>query len=139
MTEPTSTPEPEVAPAAAPAAAPIEVQAGKKKRKRKKKRKTTRGLRDLQKMERDLSRATHRTAKAVERGLAEYRRRRDRSASKKRDGALWDMPRNTAEGMATTMREASRVPVDLVRAVDTRTTRRVVRLGTRILMLPFAR
>ena len=138
MTENASTQKTEATPAAAPSQAPAEAQAEKKKR-RKKRRRTSWGLRDLQGMERDLGRAAHRTARAVERGLAEYRRRSDRSARKRRDGALWDMPRNTAEGMATAMRVASRVPVDLVRAVDTKTARSVVRLGTRILFLPFGR
>jgi len=107
--------------------------------KKRKKRKTSRGLRELQRLERRLSKAAHRSAHAVERGVAEYRRRRDRSAGKKRDGALWDMPRNSAEALATSLREASRVPVDLVRAVDTKTARRALRFGTRVLLLPFAR
>ena len=106
---------------------------------RKKKRKTSRRLRDLQRMERGLSKAAHRMIKAVEIGIDTYRRKSDDSARKRRDGALWDLPLNTAEGVAETLREASRVPVDVMRAVDTPTMRRAVRFGTRVILLPFSR
>ncbi len=108
----------------------------KKKRKKKRRRKVSRELRDLEQLERHLGRAAQRAARAVADGLDAYRLRRRRSARRKRDGALRDLPRNAAEGMAETLRTASRVPVDLARAVDTPTARRVLYLGTRIFLLP---
>lgn len=104
-----------------------------------KKRKTTRGLRDLQKMTRRLTKTAHRATRAVEKGIATYRERSEVSAEEKRDGALRDLPKNAAEGLSVTIRKASRLPVDLVDAVDVPTTRRLVRFGTRIVLMPFSR
>lgn len=106
---------------------------------KKKKRKTTRGLRDLQTMGRRMTKTAHRMSRAVEKGIATYRERSEASAEKQRDGALRDLPRNTAVGMSVAIREASRLPVDLVDAVDVPTTRRLVRFGTRVLLMPFSR
>jgi hypothetical protein len=116
-----------------PEAAPEAVEAGKKKRK------TSRGLRDLQKINRRLTRTAHRLSRAVEKGIATYRERSEASAEKQRDGALRDLPRNAAEGLSVTLRKASRLPVDLVDAVDVPTTRRLVRFGTRVLLTPLSR
>ncbi len=109
------------------------------KKKKKGRRKVSRELRDVEQMERHLSRAAQRTARAVAEGLDSYRRRRRRSARRKRDGALRDLPRNAAAGMAETMRVISRVPVDLARAADTPVVRRAFYLGTRMLLLPLRR
>jgi Family of unknown function (DUF6312) len=102
----------------------------------RKKRKTSRGLRDFQKMERRMSKAAHRLSSAVDDGLANYRAKRDKSAEKKRDGALRDFPVNVARAAGKTLRKASRVPVDVAKACDTKGTRRLLRLGTRIILLP---
>ncbi len=104
--------------------------------KKKKRRKISRELRDLETAERYLGRAAQRTARAMADGLDTYQRRRRRSARRKRDGALRDLPRNAAQGMAETLRVGSRVPVDLARAVDTPTVRRAVYFGTRMLLFP---
>lgn len=135
MSEPIASPTPEeTAPAAVPDGAPSPSPQG-----RKKKRKVSRELEDLQRWERRASKAAHRLARAVERGMATYRRRRDRSASRKRDGALRDLPVNVAEGMAASLREASRLPVDLARGLDSRAVVRVARSGVRLFLLPFVR
>lgn len=105
-------------------------------RQKKRRRKTSRELRDVEQMERHLGRAAQRAARAMAEGLDTYQRRRRRSAQRKRDGALRDLPRNAAAGMARTLRLSSRVPVDLARAADTPTVRRVLYLGTRVLLLP---
>ena len=108
-------------------------------KKKKRRRKVSRELRDVEQMERYLGRAAQRTARAMAEGLDTYRRRRRRSARKKRDGALRDMPENAAAGMAETLRVMSRVPVDLARAADTPTVRRVLYFGTRMMRLPLRR
>lgn len=107
--------------------------------KRRKRRKCSRELKGVQRLERRASKAAHRVARAVERGMATYRRERDRSAGRKRDGALRDLPLNAAEGMAATVREASRVPVDLVKGLDGRVVVRIARSGARLFILPFVR
>ena len=106
------------------------------KKKKKRRRKVSRELRDMEQMERHLGRAAQHAARAMADGMDTYRRRRRRSARTKRDGALRDMPRNAAEGMAEALRGASRVPIDLARAADTPTVRRVLYYGTRMLLLP---
>ncbi len=108
-------------------------------RKKKRRRKVSRELRDVEQVERHLSRAAQRTARAVAAGLDTYRRCRRRSAKRKRDGAFRDLPRNAAAGMAETLRVVSRVPIDLAEAADTPTARRVLYLGTRMLLLPLRR
>ncbi len=110
-----------------------------KPRKRRRKRKTSRELRDLQKMEDGMSKAALRLSRAVTEGLEVYRRERERSAAGKRDGAVRDWPRNTAKALSKTMRAASDVPVDMAEAVDTKTARRTLRLGARVLLWPLGR
>jgi hypothetical protein len=103
------------------------------------KRKTSRGLREAQRLERRMSKAAHRLAKATAEGIAEYRAARDRSAEKKKDGAVRDFPVNVAEGMGAAMRAASRVPVDLVRGFGGRRALKEMRRGARILLRPLVR
>lgn len=127
-------PVPEVETSAAASSPAVGDAEGKKK-----KRKTTRGLRDVQTVARRMTKTGHRLARAVEQGIATYRERSEASAEEKRDGALRDLPRNAAEGVSVTLRKASRLPVDLVDAVDVPTTRRLVRFGTRVLLMPLGR
>ncbi len=124
------------APATKPRTAAVYLIERKKKKPR---RKVSRELRDVEQMEHHLGRAAQRTARAMAEGLDTYRRRSRRSAKRRRDGALRDLPRNAAAGMAETLRGVSRVPVDLAQAADTPTVRRVLYLGTRMLLLPLRR
>lgn len=103
------------------------------------KRRRSRSLRDLQKMERKLSKAALRMSRAVSAGIDTYCRERDRSAERTRDGALLEMPVNAAKGLAATLERSTRIPVDVARAFDTRTTRRAIRLGAKMLFWPLAR
>jgi len=105
----------------------------------RRKPRTSRRLREVQRWERRTSKALHRLARAAERGVARYREERDRSADERRDGALLDLPVNLAEGMAETVRAASRVPVDLARGLRGRRALRAARAGARLMLLPFVR
>ncbi len=95
--------------------------------KKKKKRRYSRGLRDLQVAGRRTSKITSRVMRSVTKGFDAYLKASDRSAQKKRDGALLDLNRNLARGLSRSLRESSRIPLDLARAVDTRGTRRSAR------------
>src|SRR6476661_3333750 len=66
----------------------------KRTKKGKRKKKYSRGLKEPQREERRVSRAAERIAQAVVDGLSEYRDRRDKSARRKRDGAIKDAVRN---------------------------------------------
>ena len=92
--------------------------------RKKKKRRYSRGLKNIQIMERRFSKASHRTARAVERGFGTYRKYRNRSARKTRDGAIQDFAPNVARGLGKTIRVASLVPYDLAQAFNTRKSRR---------------
>ena len=107
-----------------------------RKKKKKKKRKYSKGLKDVQRMERRATDASHRLARAVADGLSTYRKERNKSSRKKRDGAVVDFIPNAAEGLSKSMRVASRVPVDVAKAVNTKRVRRQMRAVVRM-MRPF--
>jgi len=101
--------------------------------KQKKKRKYSRGLRDLQKSGRAMSKASSRVSRAVAKGIDAYRKASDKSARKRRDGALRDVGVNVAKGLSRTLRGVSRTPVSLAKALNQRGVRRGVRRQTRAL------
>ena len=97
------------------------------KTKSKKKRRYSKGLEEAQRMERHLTRSTHRMARAVEEGISTYRKRSSRSARSKRDGAIRDFIPNSGLAMSRAMKEASAVPYDLARAMNTQISRKRLR------------
>ena len=97
------------------------------KTKKKKKFKYSRGLKDLQKSSRSTAKISSRLARSVSKGMDEYRKASDKSARKKRDGAIRDFGVNMAKGFSKSLRESSRMPYDLARAMDQRGSRRIVR------------
>ena len=78
-------------------------------------RRYSRGMRDPQLCERDFTRGAERLANAVADGLSVYRRERDRSASRERDGAIRDFLPNLGDGLSEALRGASDVPRDVTR------------------------
>lgn len=103
--------------------------------KRKGKKKYSRGLKDPQKLERDASRAAERLADAVADGISEYRDSRDRSARRKRDGAIKDVVRNAGRGLSEALDTGSRVPSDLTRRA---TAKRLSRMMRPVMPPPFS-
>ena len=102
----------------------------------KKKRKYSKGLKELQQLERTVSKTSTRVARAVAKGMATYRKRSDKSSYKKRDGAIRDLAVNLAAGLGKTLRGLSDVPSDLAKGLDTKRARkrarRQVKLASRI-------
>ncbi len=92
--------------------------------KKKKKKKYTKGLKDLQVSTRRVSAVSNDVARSVAKGIKAYQKASDKSAEKKRDGALRDMGLNVAKGLGKSLRAASDVPSDLAKAMDTRGMRR---------------
>ncbi len=116
--------------------APIEWVGGKPiviEKKKKKKKKYTKGLKDLQVSGRRVSAVSSDLARSVSKGIKAYRKASDKSADKKRDGALRDMGVNVAKGLGKSLRSASKLPADLAKAVDTRGMRRSRRRQTKAL------
>ena len=95
--------------------------------KSKKKRRYSKGLEEIQQMERHLTRATHRMARGIEKGIAQYRLKSLKSAKKKKDGAIRDFIPNTGIAMTHTLKEISPVPHDVSRAINTKPMRKRVR------------
>ncbi len=99
----------------------------KLKKQKKSKRRYSKGLEEIQKAERHLTRASHRMARAVEKGLSDYRQNSQKSADSKTDGALRDFGPNSALAMSKALKEASPIPYDLARAANTKRARRRLR------------
>lgn len=122
--------------AAKPQPPPGEAEAGPvyidMRGKKGKKRRYSRNVRDLQRAARPLNRGLERFASAVADSAVKWRKDWDRSAEKKRDGALKDAPENAARAMARVVRGSSWVPVDAAKALrQTRLYRQIVRALTR--------
>lgn len=80
-------------------------------------RKYSKRRKNLQEFERHASKGLHRLARSVEAGMREWREATDRSARKRKDGALHDVLENSARAVSKQLRVASRVPQDAVRAI----------------------
>jgi hypothetical protein len=99
--------------------------------RRKRRARSTRGLGPVEGAQRGLARASLRVARAVAAGMETYLDERDKSASRKRDGALRDLHLNVADAVGTILRESKDVPRELARGIDTRETRRAIRRSVR--------
>ena len=127
--EPSTPPQPTAD--AQPAATPP-LPLGQVLKPPKKKRKYSKGLKDLQQLERTVSKTSRRVARAVAKGMTTYRKRSNKSALKKRDGALRDFAVNFADGISKTMRMLSAVPADLAKGLNTKRARKRVRRQLRV-------
>lgn len=111
--------------------APVETQSaaeeGIQPQPKRRKRKYSKNLRGVQKFERNASKALLRVTRSVEAGIREWREETDRSAQRRKDGALRDAPENLAKAVGKQLRVASRAPEDLVRAVRSLRIRKIVR------------
>lgn len=108
---------------------------GSRAGKKKKKRGSSKASRRLEDIESRVSKSVHRVSKAVENGVSTYIDKRDRSARKRRDGALVDFQENVAGGMAKAIAESSPALSDLAEAINTRRRRKQIRKFVRALPL----
>lgn len=106
---------------------------------KKKHKKRSRALRDFERMERHMSRAALQMSQAVTNGLSTYHEEREKSESEDELGALMDLPKNAARGLGVTMREASEVPLEVVEALDSRSARKALRMGAKVIFWPIRR
>ena len=113
------------------------------KKKKKKRKKYSRGLRDIQRAERRVSKAADRLTRAARKGTRTYRKRRNKSARKRRDGAITDVFINLSEGAADAFAAGAPVITDLTRAAQPRRLRREARRQfrafARLVTFPFFR
>jgi hypothetical protein len=85
-------------------------------KKKKKKKKYTRGTEYTQEVADSLVRGLHRLTRAVEQGVGTWRKERNRTARKKRDGAIKDAIRNYGKATSRFARTAARIPEDVTDA-----------------------
>lgn len=123
----------ETTPAAGGASAEVAIPAKKKKKK------YSRGLRDIQRFDRGLAKASRKINEAVAEGLNKYLKDSDKSARKRRDGAIQDALENWAAAMGKTVRRASKAPEILASTLNTRSSRKQFRTLVRLTTLPFSR
>lgn len=108
-------------------------------RTKKRKKKYSKGLKDAQRLEDGLGLASKRIARSIEQGLRTYRRRRNKSARRKKDGAIRDGLENVSIGLGRTLRVASDAPYDLARKVNSKRFSRGLRNTIRFFTLPLFR
>lgn len=99
---------------------------------KKKKKKYSKGLKNAQRFEEGMTKAQRRLAKAVFEGLDSWNRATDRSARKKKDGALRDVMKNSAKATEKAIRVAARAPRDFVKTARPFKPKRMARM-----MFPF--
>ena len=97
----------------------------------KKKKKRTRGTRVMQDGHTHLSKAARKMAKAVEKGIGGYIRRSDKSAGKRRDGAIVDAPRNFVRAASNAMSDVGTAIDEAGKGLDSRKFAKEVRRGVR--------
>ncbi|NWF69879.1 MAG: hypothetical protein HXY40_12410 [Chloroflexi bacterium] len=101
--------------------------------KKKKKRRYSRGLGDLQRSARGLSKISARVARSLSKGADKFYETSDKSASKKRDGALRDLGLNIGKSLSRSLEEASSIPRDMAKMLNTRSVRRAARRQLRVM------
>ena len=99
----------------------------RKKKRKKKKKKSTRGLKSIQQLEQGYSRASRRLADGLSEGYDVYYKKRNKSARKRKDGALRDFPDNFSYAVSEGLRTASRAPYDFTREINTNLLTRQIR------------
>ena len=91
----------------------------------------TEALEDAQRMEGDAVQLAQTAARALSKSLDAYHDARQKSAKKKKDGAMEDFMHNTAKAASVYMKETSDIPVDLVDSLSRSTMRKNLRKGLR--------
>jgi hypothetical protein len=109
------------------------------KKGKRKKRKYSSGLKEVQKAELGFVKASQRLSRAAERGLRTYRKRRDKSARRKKDGAIRDALENWSRGLGRALRVGSNAPYDFAKEVNTRRFSRQLRDTIRFITPPLFR
>jgi hypothetical protein len=104
-----------------------DVDLTKKKGRKSAKRGSSANTRRLEDIERRVSKAGRRVARSLYHGVDEYVDARDKSARRRRDGALVDMYENVSRGVSKAVSEASPALVDVAKAFNTRKSRRSIR------------
>jgi hypothetical protein len=101
--------------------------------KKKKKRRYSRGLGDIQKSARGMTKISTRMSRSMSKGLRKFQKASDKSSLKKKDGALRDLGLNIGKAMSKSLDESSRIPLDIAKTLNTRSLRRSGRRQIRMI------
>jgi hypothetical protein len=115
---------------------PIVLEYKRRKNKKDKKYRYSGSLKDAQVLERHLSRIALQQAKAITRGVETYTDVRDKSALGKRDGAVRDFIPNMGDAWAEGLDEASDIPREVAKMLNSKTSRRALRKQLRMMSNP---
>ena len=105
-------------------------------KRKKKKRGSSRSARRLEDIEKRVSKATRRVSKAVDKGVATYRKKTDKSARKRRDGALVDFHENVTRGVVKAVSKSSPALTIVAKALNSKRVRRGIRRAVRSIPVP---
>lgn len=83
-------------------------------KKKKKKKRYSRGLRTVQELEVASTKTVKRLTKALNKGLGAWDSARDKSAKKKRNGAVKDSLKNSSKGMRKLFVQSAHAPSDFL-------------------------
>jgi hypothetical protein len=100
---------------------------GLKGKKRKAKRGSSKTARRAEDIEFRVSKAIHRLANAAEKGVSKYQDARDKSARRRRDGALVDIYENAAKGVSRAISKATPATVTVAKALNSKRGRKQMR------------
>ncbi len=92
-----------------------------------KKRGSTKATRRARDVEKRVSKSMKRIAKAATEGVDKYIERRDKSDSKRKDGALIDGLENVIRGASRAASKATPIVGDVMKLISTRQTRKAMR------------
>ena len=108
-----------------------------RKKKKKNRKKYSKGLKTIQRTEDGLTLAGRRFGDALESGFRSYRKRRNKSARRRKDGPVRDIVRNSAGGVSEFFSVGSDIPYDVARKVNNRKFGKQVRDTVRFFTAPF--
>mgnify|MGYP006893268074 CR=1 FL=1 len=103
----------------------------------KKKRGATKTSRRAGDVEKRVSKAMSRIAKAADKAMTRYNKRRDDSDTKRKDGALRDMPENLMRSAAKAAAQATPAVGDIMKLAYTKSNRKMMRQNLGRLPMPF--
>jgi hypothetical protein len=103
-----------------------------------KKRGSTKATRRARDIEKRVSKSMDRISEAAKKGVDKYMKRRDKSDSKRKDGALIDLPENVVRSGAKAAADATPLVGDMMKLVSTKQTRKALRRNFRsVPTIPF--
>lgn len=103
--------------------APVPILLGRpivlrRRKKKKRKKRYTRGLKDVQRLTHGVLESSEQLYKGGRDTVRTLRKRSDKSARRRRDGALKDLPENLGRALQDGVEASARAPYELLRQVN---------------------